>query len=86
MTPDFCKFHAGTVPWPGMINVNNFADMTGTGGENHNPVRKEYRFIDTVRHEQDRLFRLVPDLQQVVLEPVPGLGIQCTERFVHEQY
>ena len=85
MTPDFCKFHAGPVPGAWMINVDDFADMAGAGGENHNPVRKEYRFIDAVCHEQDCFFRLFPDLQQVVLEPVPGLGVQCTEWFVHEQ-
>lgn len=43
-------------------------------------------FLHIVRDEEDRLVRLVPDVQEQFLHDRTGLRVQRAERFVHQQY
>src|SRR2546425_3309323 len=58
----------------------------GGGGHQENAIREHDRLVDAVRDEDDRLFRLLPDLDQFRLEKHTRLLIEFTEGFVHQQH
>src|SRR5207247_1196200 len=42
------------------------------------------RLVDVVGNEQRRLARATPDRLQLLLQELTRLGIECTERLVHQ--
>ena len=47
---------------------------------------KAQRFVDIVRHEQDRLARRLVNAGDLLLQRVARDGIERSERFVHQQH
>ena len=54
-------------------------------GQHGDPVAQSRRLLDVVGDEHDRLVQLFLELQQLLLEPLPGHGVDRAERLVHEQ-
>ena len=82
---DLCKLHARPVPGTFEIYGKNLTDPARTWSKNDYPIGKEHGFIDAVSDKYNGLFRLVPDIKKFFLEHIPCLGIECTERFIHEK-
>src|SRR5680860_74419 len=49
------------------------------------PLGEEHCFGDGVGDENDRLARLVPDVEHLGLHVLPGHLVKSAERFIHEQ-
>jgi hypothetical protein len=85
LAPDLRELHTGTIAWTFELYRKNLADPAWPGRKYHNPVSQKHRFIYAVSDKHNRLFGLFPDLEQFLLEHVPGLGIKRPERFIHEE-
>ncbi len=56
------------------------------GGEHGDPVTELGRLLDVMGDEDDRLLEFLLQLEELVLESLPGDGIHRAERLVHEQH
>src|SRR5208283_293301 len=85
MTPDLAEFFTCTLAGTGARDGDNFLDPARALRKNDDTVSKEHGFVNAVGHKEDRLFGLLPDPEQFVLHPVTGLGIERSERLIHEE-
>ena len=68
-------------------NLPRRADLhDATMIEQHDAVRQAQRFVDVVRHQHDRLAGGVMNPADLLLQRVPGHGIERAERLVHQQH
>src|ERR1700733_8797861 len=67
------------------VAVYDVVDAPGTRRHDDDLGGQEHRLGDRVRDEHHRLARLVPELQQLLVEPVAHDFVERAERLVHEQ-
>src|ERR1051326_1023909 len=53
--------------------------------EDQHSVRQVDRLVDAVRHEHDRLWRTLQNLEQLILQQLAGLRIDGRKRLIHQQ-
>src|SRR5215471_2577274 len=61
-------------------------DPARPAGQHHHPVAEPYRLPHVVRDEQHGQPPVPADPVQLVVQQVPGHGVQGAERLVHKQY
>src|SRR2546425_5004290 len=71
--------------WPLDPHGERLLDLPGAGGEDDDPVREIDGLADLMRDEQDGLLRPEPDVQQLFLHDLAGLGVQGGEGLVHQE-
>ena len=57
----------------------------GRGGQDNNDVGQRDGLDDIMRHEDDRIFHVLPKPRQLLLQTKPRMRIQRPERFIHQQ-
>ncbi len=67
------------------VDVDHLPDAAGRFRHHHDLVRQEDGFIDRMGDEQHRFSVTLPDVQKIILQACPGVRVQSTERFVHQQ-
>src|SRR2546428_6360307 len=79
--------HLGVVgaPWAGDGGAELVADAARAAGQPQHPVAEADGLLHVVGHEHDREPRLLPHPLELVVEEVPGDGVEGAERLVHEQ-
>src|SRR5262249_32167217 len=70
---------------PRQRHAEFFADRARTVAEDDDAVREQDRLGDHVRDENDGLFCLRPDAQQLELHKAPRLRVERGERLVHQE-
>ena len=67
------------------VDVDRRGDPARPRGHHDDARREEHRLGDRVRHEDDRRARLLPDAQELHVDPLAGHLVEGAERLVHEQ-
>ena len=68
----------------GQRHADHLRNSAGRGGQ-HDDLPEIERLVEIVRDEQDRQSKLLPEVQQEVLQLDTHHGIERTERLVHQQ-
>ena len=68
------------------IDVDDRLDPPRPRGQYGDPLAEVDGLVDAVGDEQDGLAGGPPDAQQLVLQRLAGLRVQCRERLVHQQH
>ena len=79
-----CGVDVKHVPRTFQRDIVDLLDPPRRPAEQDDPVRKRDRLHQVVRDEDDRLAGAVPELEQLILEDDPRLGVQRPERLVHQ--
>src|SRR5262249_57456001 len=72
------------VAGPAERDVAHRLDRPRRAGEDRDPVGERDRLHQVVGHEHDGPAAPLPELEQLVLEEEPGLGVQGPQWLVHE--
>ena len=84
--PQRQKFGRHVVAGTGHINDVFLLDGGRAIGDHNDPVGQIQCLFDVVGHKNNGAPVSLPDSVQLLLHQVAGLGIQCTEGFVHQQH
>ncbi len=72
-------------PTSGDVDVEGGRHPTGPAGQDDDTITQAHRLADVVGNEDHREVGLGPDALQLVVEEVPGDGVESPEGLVHEQ-
>src|SRR5918993_65991 len=67
------------------VDLDDAGDLARPRRHDDNAGREEHRFGDRVRDEDDGGERLLPDPEQLVVQPLPRHLVERAERLVHQQ-
>src|SRR6266849_1630655 len=77
--------HLYRIARPRKVNHEHILDHAGPRRKQNDTIRQRQGFAKVMRHEQNRLLFALPDSEQDVVHIDLGVGIERTERFVHQQ-
>src|SRR5882724_5685478 len=77
--------HLYRIAWPRKIHLKHILDHAGPGRKQDDAVRQRQGLAEVMRHEQNRLLFALPDSKQNVVHIDLGVGIERTERLIHQQ-
>src|SRR5437763_1590897 len=72
--------------WARQVDLDDLLDASGPSGEHGHPVAQVDRLLDVVGDEERSLARPRPDLEQLQLHELAGLGVERGERLVQQQH
>jgi len=78
------KRYRTDVAGTGQVHGNVLLDRSRAVGHHDDAVGEIDRLLDPVRYEDDRLFLLGPDPEQLVLHVLPGERVESAEGLVHQ--
>src|SRR6185437_4765086 len=67
------------------IALDDVDDAAGPRRHHHDAARQEHRLGNRVRDEDHRLAGALPQLEELLVEPVADDLVECAERLVHEE-
>ena len=70
---------------PREVDVESLDHARRPRREHDHAVGEEHRLADPVGDKEHRLFRLLPDAQELEVHPLPGQGVEGAEGLVHQQ-
>src|SRR5262245_20213705 len=69
---------------PGDPHLPDLLDAAGRAGEDRDAIRQGDRLHEIVRHEHHRAAASLPELEQLVLQQEPRLGVELAQGLVHQ--
>src|SRR5215211_3022008 len=67
------------------VDLDDVLDARRTRGKDHDPIRKEDRFVDLMRDEQGRGPGACQDIEELDLHELAGLRVERGKRLVQQQ-
>ena len=80
------KIRINIVSWSGQVYFVFCLDVCWTVGHDHDSVSQVNGFFNIVGNKHNGALFFFPDLHQIFLHQIAGLGVQMTEGFIHEQH
>src|SRR5215471_19226767 len=68
----------------GQRHVDHGQHASRSGAHDYDPVGEEDRLDDAMRHEDDGLATLLPDAQQLEVQPFARELVDCPKRLIHQ--